>query len=147
MCRSTRWHTAWTALGLTIADPDALALSQADVDGLAAWVAIKAVVATTALAFLRILGNAYGPGRRSGRDDGAHGAARLLMAISDDELTTAKAYRSMAEMVPSLRTLIDAVLPTAYRQRPNAFRRRHHRRVGESSRAASDSPICRASPR
>ncbi len=51
--------TAWTAMGLTITDPEALALSQLDVDGLATWVAVKALVGDEpALAFLRILGNA-----------------------------------------------------------------------------------------
>jgi class 3 adenylate cyclase len=33
---------AWALLGLTVASPDHLALSQADVDGLAAWLKMKA---------------------------------------------------------------------------------------------------------
>ena len=32
---------AWEALGLTVADPETPALSQADVDGLATWVTMK----------------------------------------------------------------------------------------------------------
>ena len=31
-------------MGLTISDPETLALSQADIDGLTTWVAIKALV-------------------------------------------------------------------------------------------------------
>ena len=33
--------TAWAVLGLTVAGPNEVALSQADVDGLATWVAMK----------------------------------------------------------------------------------------------------------
>ena len=50
---------AWAVLGLTVADPDDVALSQADVDGLATWVALKAVMSDDgAFGFLRVLGAA-----------------------------------------------------------------------------------------
>ncbi len=46
-------------LGLTVADPDQPALSQADVDGLATWVAMKTAVGEDgAFGFLRVLGAA-----------------------------------------------------------------------------------------
>ncbi|MBL7660875.1 adenylate/guanylate cyclase domain-containing protein, partial [Escherichia coli] len=35
---------AWSLLGLTVAGPDVPTLSQADVDALATWVALKALV-------------------------------------------------------------------------------------------------------
>ena len=40
-CRSTTSRTHGPLLGLTVAGPDHVALSQADVDGLATWVAMK----------------------------------------------------------------------------------------------------------
>ena len=50
---------AWEALGLTIPDTHLPALSQADVDGLAAWVSIRAVAGEdAALNFLRVVGAA-----------------------------------------------------------------------------------------
>ena len=39
---------AWALRGLTVASPDHLALSQADVDGLAAWLKMKAFLAPKA---------------------------------------------------------------------------------------------------
>ena len=101
---------AWAVMGLTISDPEALTLSQSDVDGLATWVAIKDVVGDdAALAFLRVLGNtmsrlaeAAGTMVRMAQPD-------LLMTVSGDELTTAKAYRAIAEITHRLGGLIDAV--------------------------------------
>ena len=79
-------------MGLTISDPEAPALSQADVDGLATWVAIKALVGDdAALDFLRVLGNTMSRLAEAAGDDGAHRQPDLLMTVSGDELTTAKA--------------------------------------------------------
>ena len=51
--------TAWAVLGLTVAGPDEVALSQADVDGLATWVAMKNLMSDDgAYGFLRVLGAA-----------------------------------------------------------------------------------------
>jgi hypothetical protein len=48
---------AWALLGLTVAGPDVPALSQADVDALSTWVALKAVVGEDgASGLLRVLG-------------------------------------------------------------------------------------------
>jgi class 3 adenylate cyclase len=50
---------AWAVLGLTVANPDYIALSQADVDGLATWVAMRAVMSDDgAYGLLRVLGAA-----------------------------------------------------------------------------------------
>ena len=50
---------AWALLGLTVAGPDIPALSQADVDALATWLALKAVVGEDgAFGLLRVLGAA-----------------------------------------------------------------------------------------
>jgi len=47
----------WAMLGLTVADPDTPALSQADVDGLATWVAMRMQMGPDAAdGFLRVLG-------------------------------------------------------------------------------------------
>lgn len=102
--------TAWTALGLTIADPDALTLSQLDVDGLSTWVAIKELVGDEpALAFLRTLGNAMARVAEAGGTMVRMAQPDLLMAISNDELTTAMAYREITEITQTFGVLIDAV--------------------------------------
>ena len=102
--------TAWTALGLTITDPDALTLSQLDVDGLATWVAVKELVGDQpALAFLRLLGNAMARVAEAGGTMVRMAQPDLLMAISNDELTTAMAYREIAEITQTFGVLIDAV--------------------------------------
>jgi class 3 adenylate cyclase len=102
--------TAWTALGLTIADPDALTLSQLDVDGLSTWVAVKELVGDEpALAFLRILGNAMARVSEAGGTMVRMARPDLLMAISNDELTTAMTYREITEITHNFGTLIDAV--------------------------------------
>jgi adenylate cyclase len=102
--------TAWTAMGLRIADPDALTLSQLDVDGLATWVAIKELVGDEpALQFLRILGNAMSRVAEAGGTMVRMAQPDLLMAISGDELTTAMAYREITEITHTFGVLIDAV--------------------------------------
>jgi class 3 adenylate cyclase len=102
--------TAWTAMGLTAAGADVLALSQLDVDGLATWVAIKALVGDEpALAFLRILGNAMSRVAEAGGTMVRMARPDLLMAVSGDELTTAMAYREIAEISHTFGVLIDAV--------------------------------------
>ena len=101
---------AWTAMGLTITDPDAMTLSQLDVDGLATWVGVKELVGDEpALAFLRILGNAMSRVAEAGGTMVRMAQPDLLMAISNDELTTAMAYRHITEITHTFGTLIDAV--------------------------------------
>jgi adenylate cyclase len=101
---------AWEALGLTVTDPETPSLSQADVEGLTTWVTLRTVAGDdAALNFLRVLGavtarlaEASGTMVRIAQPD-------LLITHSHDELTTARAYRAVAEIVPGISTLIDSV--------------------------------------
>ncbi|WP_326546287.1 adenylate/guanylate cyclase domain-containing protein [Mycolicibacterium sp. ND9-15] len=101
---------AWQALGLTVSDLDLPALSQADVDALASWRTISAMIgADAALNFLRIIGatmarlaEASGTMIRQAQPD-------LLLGHSRDELTTARAHRAVAELVPGISALMDSV--------------------------------------
>jgi adenylate cyclase len=102
--------TAWAVMGLRISDPEALALSQADVDGLQTWVAIKALVGDdAALAFLRVLGNAMARVAEAGGTMARIAQPDLLVTHSGDELATAKAYRAVTEITHRFGVLIDAV--------------------------------------
>jgi adenylate cyclase len=102
--------TAWAVMGLRISDPEALALSQADVDGLQTWVAIKALVGDdAALAFLRVLGNAMARVAEAGGTMARIAQPDLLVTHSGDELTTAKAYRAVTEITHRFGVLINAV--------------------------------------
>jgi class 3 adenylate cyclase len=104
---------AWAAMGLTITDPDALTLSQTDVDGLATWVKVRNVVGgEPALAFLRVLGNAMARLAEAGGTMARMAVPDLLISHSGDELTTARAYRAFSEISQGLGVLIDA----AFRQ-------------------------------
>ena len=101
---------AWALLGLTAAGPDVPALSQADVDALATCVALKAAVGEDgASGFLRVLGasmarlaEAEGTMIRAGMPD-------IQMNHTHDELATAQAYRTAAEFIPRIGSLIDTV--------------------------------------
>lgn len=101
---------AWQALGLRVAGPDVPTLSSADVDALRSWRTISAVTgADAALNFLRIIGatmarlaEASGSMIRLAQPD-------LLMTHTHDELTTARAYRAVAELVPGISALMDSV--------------------------------------
>ncbi len=101
---------AWAAMGLTISDPEGLALSQADMDGLATWVAMKELVGDdAALAFLRVLGNTMSRLAEAGGTMARMAQPDLLMTLTGDELTTAMAYRSVTEITHRFGLLIDAV--------------------------------------
>jgi adenylate cyclase len=100
----------WAVMGLTISDPEALALSQADIDGLETWVAIKALVGDdAAINFMRVLGNAMARLAEAGGTMARMATPDLLMSLSRDELTTAMAYRSVTEITHRFGVLIDAV--------------------------------------
>jgi class 3 adenylate cyclase len=101
---------AWSLLGLTVAGPDVPVLSQADVDALATWLALKAVVGEDgAHGLLRVLGAAMA---RLAEAEGTMiriGTPDIQMDYTHDELATAQAYRAVAEFVPRLGSLIDVV--------------------------------------
>jgi class 3 adenylate cyclase len=101
---------AWALLGLTVAGADVPALSQADVDGLATWVALKAVVGEDgAFGLLRVLGAAMARLAEAESTMIRAGSPNIQMTHTNDELTTAQAYRGVAEFVPRLGALIDIV--------------------------------------
>ncbi|ETW26297.1 adenylate/guanylate cyclase domain-containing protein [Mycobacterium gastri] len=101
---------AWALLGLTVAGPDVPALSQADVDALATWVGLKAVVGQDgAYGLLRVIGTAMA--RLAEAESTMIRAAMpdIQMTHTHDELATAQAYRAIAEFVPRIGNLIDVV--------------------------------------
>ncbi|MCV7401057.1 adenylate/guanylate cyclase domain-containing protein [Mycobacterium fragae] len=101
---------AWAMLGLTVADADTPTLSQADVDGLATWAAFKADFGEDAASgFLRVLGasmarlaDALSSMIRTGRPE-------LWIGHTGDELISARAFRAVAEYIPRLGAMMDAV--------------------------------------
>jgi class 3 adenylate cyclase len=101
---------AWALLGLTVAGPDVPALSQADVDALATWLALKTTVGESgAHGLLRVLGAAMA--RLAEAESTMIRAAMpdIQMTHTHDELATAQAYRAVAEFIPRLGALIDTV--------------------------------------
>ena len=101
---------AWAALGLSVADTDQPVFSQADVDGLAAWVALKSAVGGEAtLTLLRVLGASMARLSEAGSTAIRLGLPDIQMQHTEDELTTAQAYRAVGEFIPRLAVLIDAV--------------------------------------
>jgi class 3 adenylate cyclase len=99
---------AWEVMGLTVTDPEQPALSQADVDGLAVWVGVKAVVgADAALQFLRVLGTSMARLAEAGGTMIRVAQPDIQMTHTGDELTTAKAYRAVAEITQRFNLLID----------------------------------------
>ncbi|MDT5049822.1 MAG: hypothetical protein QOG75_5722 [Mycobacterium sp.] len=100
----------WAMLGLTVADPDTPALSQADVDGLATWVAMRTQMGNDAAdGFLRVLGSNVA--RVAEAISSMIRAARpnMWLGHTGDELATAQAYREAAQFVPRIGGMIDAV--------------------------------------
>jgi class 3 adenylate cyclase len=101
---------AWAMLGLTVADVDSPALSQADVDSLATWVAMRTQLGNDAAdVFLRVLGATVARLAEAGSSMIRAGRPELWLGHTQDELTTAKAYHSVVELVPRIGAMIDAV--------------------------------------
>ncbi len=101
---------AWSALGLSAPDSDQPVFSQVDVDGLTAWAAMKSAVGDEAtLTLLRVLGASMARLAEAGSTAIRLGLPDIQMEYSEDELTTAQAYRAVGEFIPRLAVLIDAV--------------------------------------
>jgi class 3 adenylate cyclase len=101
---------AWGLLGLTVAGPDVPALSQADVDALATWVALKTVVGEGgAHGMLRVLGASMARLAEAESTVIRAGMPDIQMTHTHDELATAQAYRAIAEFIPRIGALIDIV--------------------------------------
>jgi class 3 adenylate cyclase len=101
---------AWAMLGLTVDDVDTPMLSQADVDGLATWVAMRARMGDDAAdGYLRVLGASVARLAEAVSSMIRASTPALWLGHTGDELATAQAYRGVAEFVPRLGAMIDAV--------------------------------------
>jgi class 3 adenylate cyclase len=100
----------WAMLGLTVADADTPALSQADVDALATWVAMRMQMGPDAAdGFLRVLGATVARLAEAISSIIRTSQPKMWLGLTGDELTTAQVYREAAEFVPRLGAMIDAV--------------------------------------
>ncbi len=101
---------AWAILGLTVEDVDTPTLSQADVDGLATWAAMRAQMGIDAAdGYLRVLGASVARLAEAVSSMIRTSSPRLWLGHTGDELTTAQAYRDVAEFVPRVGQMIDAI--------------------------------------
>lgn len=101
---------AWAALGLTVAGPDEVALSQPDVDGLALWADMRATVGDdAATGLLRVVGSVMARLSEAVASMIRHANPGIQIEQSHDELVTARTYRDAARFVPRLGALVDAV--------------------------------------
>jgi class 3 adenylate cyclase len=101
---------AWAMLGLTVADSDTPALSRADVDALATWVAMRTQMGEDAAdGFLRVLGATVARLAEAASSMIRSSAPGLWLGDSGDELATARTYREVAQFVPRLGAMLDAI--------------------------------------
>jgi class 3 adenylate cyclase len=101
---------AWAALGLTVADADQIALSEADVDALRTWADMGRIVGFSAMfGLLRVLGTSMA--RIAEAESSAIRAAApdIQLNFTADELRTAQAFGALAELVPRVGRLMDVV--------------------------------------
>jgi class 3 adenylate cyclase len=84
--------------------------SQVDIDGLAAWAAMKSAMGDeTTSTMLRVLGASMARLAEAGSTAIRLGLPDIQMEHTADELTTAQAFRTVGEFIPRLAVLIDAV--------------------------------------
>lgn len=100
---------AWTMLGLSVASPDTPALSQADVDALATWLEMRSYLGEPVDGFLRVLGATMARLAEAESSMIRISEPDVWLGHTFDELTTARAWRSVAEFIPRLGAMIDAV--------------------------------------
>jgi class 3 adenylate cyclase len=111
----------WAMLGLTVADSDQIALSEADVDGLSTCTDMERQWGEDPTAgLLRLIGASVA--RLAEAEASATRISRpeFWITTSHDELTTARTYRTLAELIPRIGALIDAV-HRQHLERPNLF--------------------------
>jgi class 3 adenylate cyclase len=100
----------WAMLGLTVADPDTPALSQADVDGLATWTAMRMQMGPDAAdGFLRVLGANMARVAEAISSMIRMTQPKMWLGLTGDELATAQVYRDAAKFVPRIGAMTDAV--------------------------------------
>ncbi|MBS9532939.1 adenylate/guanylate cyclase domain-containing protein [Mycobacterium sp. M1] len=100
---------AWVMLGLTIADRDELALSQADVDMLTTWIEMRSFLGEPVDAFLRVLGATMARLAEAESSMIRNTQPDVWLGHTDDELTTARAWRAAAGFIPRIGAMLDAV--------------------------------------
>jgi class 3 adenylate cyclase len=101
---------AWAALGLTVADVDQVALSEADVEALRTWSELSAVVGeVTSLGVLRVLGASMARFAEAVSSAIRGGVPAIQLNYTADELSTAKAYAGVTSFIPRVSQLIEAV--------------------------------------
>ncbi|MDT4920401.1 MAG: hypothetical protein QOI15_1303 [Pseudonocardiales bacterium] len=101
---------AWAALGLTVADVDQIALSEADVEGLRTWSDLSGFVGeVTALGVLRVLGASMARFAEAVSSAIRGGVPAIQLNYTEDELATAKAYAGVTGFIPRVSHLIDVV--------------------------------------
>lgn len=100
----------WAMLGLTVADPDTPALSQADVDSLATWVAMRMQLSPDAAdGFMRVVGASVARMAEAISSMIRTSRPKMWLGLTGDELATAEVYRESAQFVPRVGAMIDAV--------------------------------------
>jgi class 3 adenylate cyclase len=100
----------WAMLGLTVADPDTPALSQADVDSLATWVTLRMQFGPDAAdGFLRVLGATVARLAEAISSMIRTSQPKMWLGLTGDELVTAQVYREATELVPRVGAMMDAV--------------------------------------
>ena len=111
-------HT-WAMLGLTVPAPDALVLTQVDVDTLATCADMKDRMGDDG-GLLRLIGAAMA--RLAEAETGLLRTTRpdFWITRSNDELVTARAWRELAEMIPRIGSLLD-IVHRHQLTRPNLF--------------------------
>ena len=123
----------WAMLGLTVAGPDTVALSQADVDGLATWVDMREQLGVDAAdGFLRVLGAAVARLAEAISSMIRASLPKLWLGHSGDELATAMAYREAARLHSPDRGNDRRRPPPPSGQRPDFHRGGRPRPVGGS---------------
>ena len=138
----------WAMLGLTVADPDTPALSQADVDGLATWVAMRMQMGPDAAdGFLRVLGANVARVAEAISSMIRTSQPKMWLGLTGDELTTAQVYRERRRVRPPPRGNDRRRPPPTSGQHSNVHRGRRQRPVGEPGVRRRVSRICPASRR
>ncbi len=108
----------WRTLGLP--DPDVIGLSAADVEALRMLVAFRALVGDDAtLGMSRVVGSSMARIAEAGSSAMRAGFSQIALTVSGSEEATARAYASVAALVPGVGQLMDAV----YRHHIDAARR------------------------
>jgi class 3 adenylate cyclase len=101
---------AWAALGLTVTDPDQIALTEADLEALRTWSDLSAAVgAASSLGVLRVLGATMARFAEAESSAIRGGVPEIQINHTHDEAATARAYAGVAGFVPRIGKLIDAV--------------------------------------